>query len=101
MILFDDGNTELGRMLRETAPEGVVVLDSPGDVSLSAFPSVMVDVPAYTEDRPAFGPDGEFMGMETVTLDAHQELLRMPASWDAVASYIDYVNSRVPQPAAE
>ena len=46
----------------------------------SAFPSVVVDVPAYVEQRQQFGPGGEFNGMALETVAAHQEVLRMPAS---------------------
>lgn len=94
MILIDDGNTELGRSLRETMPAGVELRTEPGEYSISAFPTVIVDVPAYGEDRPLFGEQGEFLGMSAVTVPAHQESLRMPASWEAVASFAASVEER-------
>jgi 2-methylcitrate dehydratase PrpD len=48
---------------------------------------VVVDVPAYSEDRPLFGADGTFMGMARVTVPAHQELVRCPQAgtrWTAL-----------------
>jgi len=98
MILLHHPEVELSRTLLATLPEGCGCVDwtsatqreeymALGGLSPSAFPSVIVDVPAYAEDRPQFGPDGEFLGMAAVTVPAHQEALRLPASWAAVASF--------------
>lgn len=94
MILLHHPEVELSRDLLAQLPEGAEVIEGAGEYAVSAFPSVVVDVPTYTEDRPAFGPDGEFMGMETAIIEAHQELLRMPASWDAVESFLAFVEVR-------
>ncbi|OGR34711.1 MAG: hypothetical protein A2051_04505 [Desulfovibrionales bacterium GWA2_65_9] len=102
MILLHHPEVELSRELLATLPEGCGCVDWTSAVQReeyaalaasgngpppSAFPSVIVDVPAYAEDRPLFGAQGEFLGMALVTVPAHQEALRLPASWDAVASF--------------
>lgn len=97
MILIDDGNTELGRALRAALPEGAAVQAEPGAYALSAYPSVVVDVPAYSETVPAYDADGGLTGMTTRTVAAHQEVLRLPASWDAVAQYNAYAATRATQ----
>ncbi len=105
MILLHHPEVELSRELLATLPEGCGCVDwtsgtqreeyaALGGLSLSAFPSAIVDVPAYSEDRPQFGTDGEFLGMALVTVPAHQEALRLPASWDAVASFTASVAER-------
>lgn len=94
MILLHHPEVELSRNLLAMLPEGCTVIEGAGDYSVSAYPSVVVDVPAYSEDRPQFGPDGEFVGMAAETIPAHQELLRMPASWGAVDSFVAFAESR-------
>ena len=94
MILLHYPESELSRAMLATKPEGCAVIEGPGDYAVSAFPSVVVAVPAYTEDRPQFGPDGEFLGMAAVTVPAHEELLRMPGSWEAVASFVASAEDR-------
>lgn len=100
-ILLHHNESELSRALLASVQEGVSVVDftngKPEDYSgpdPSALPSVVIDVPAYSVDVPAIGPAGEFIGMERVTRPAHQEALRMPASWQVVAHYQDYVAAR-------
>ncbi|MBU1230601.1 MAG: hypothetical protein KKA55_04770 [Proteobacteria bacterium] len=99
MILLHHPEVELSRVLLATLPEGCAVVDWTSEaqraehaaqdgLAPSAFPTVIVDVPAYAEDRPRFGQDGEFLGMAPLTVPAHQEALRMPASWEAVASFL-------------
>ena len=98
MILLHHPEVELSRELLATLPEGCGCVDWTSDTQReeyavlsgpppSAFPSVIVNVPAYAEDRPLFGEGGEFLGMALVTVPAHQEALRLPASWNAVASF--------------
>ena len=105
MILLHHPEVELSRTLLATLRADCACVDwtsaaqrgeytATGGVSPSAFPSVVVDVPAYAEDRPCFGPEGEFLGMEPETVPAHQELLRLPASWEAVASFLASVAER-------
>ncbi|MBU1040717.1 MAG: hypothetical protein KKF77_06440 [Proteobacteria bacterium] len=105
MILLHHPEVELSRALLAELPSDCgcvdwtseiqrgeyVALDGP---SPSAFPSVLVDVPAYAEDRALIGEGGEFLGMEPVTVPAHQEVLRMPANWDAVASFMASMEER-------
>ena len=67
----------------------------------SAFPSVIVDVPAYAQDVPADDANGSFTGMTTQTVPAHQEVLRMPVSWTAVEEFVAYVAARAAQSPAE
>jgi len=94
MILIDDGNTELGRALRASLPDGATVQDEPGAYTLSAYPSVVVDVPAYMQDERVLDADGGLLGMTRTEVPAHQEVLRLPASWDAVAEYMAFVTAR-------
>jgi len=53
-----------------------------------------VDVPAYAQDVQALDADGGLLGMTTQTVAAHQEALRMPASWAAVDAYVAFVTRR-------
>jgi len=101
MILIDDGNTELGAALKATMPEGTTVQTKAYEYAISAYPSVIVDVPAYAQDVPAYDANGSFTGMTTQTIPAHQEVLRMPVSWEAVGQYVAYVAARAAQSPAE
>jgi hypothetical protein len=94
MILIDDGNTELGRALRASLPEGAAVQSDAGEYVLSAYPSVVVDVPAYMQGERVLNADGGLLGMTRVEVAAHQEVVRLPASWDAVAEYVSFVTAR-------
>ncbi len=105
MILLHHPEVELSRELLAALPAGCGCVDwtseaqraeyaALGGPSPSAFPTVLADVPAYAEDRPLFGEQGEFLGMAAVTVPAHQEALRMVASWDAVVSFADSVEDR-------
>lgn len=105
MILLHHPEVELSRNLFSALPEDCACVDwtsaiqreeyaALGGLPPSAFPSVVVDVPAYSEDRPLFGAEGEFLGMARMTVPAHQESLRLPASWDAVASFTASVEDR-------
>lgn len=105
MILLHHPEVECSRALLATKPEGCAVVDwtdaaqreqydAQCGLPPSAFPTVIADVPAYADDRPLFGPDGEFLGMAAVSVPAHQEALRLPASWDAVASFQASVEDR-------
>ncbi|MDO9082777.1 MAG: hypothetical protein Q7U56_05795 [Humidesulfovibrio sp.] len=101
MILLHHPEVELSRTLLTNLPDGVEVVDwsvadtaNWGGPQPSALPSVVVDVPAYGADQPQFGPDGEFLGMGRVTVPASLELLRMPASWEAVGEYVAHVENR-------
>ncbi|MDO9633125.1 MAG: hypothetical protein Q7I92_14595 [Humidesulfovibrio sp.] len=105
MILLHHPEVELSRALLATLPEGCGCVDwtsdaqreeyvALGGLSPSAFPTVIADVPAYADDRPHFGTEGEFLGMVVVTVPAHLEALRLPASWDAVASFSASVAAR-------
>lgn len=60
----------------------------------SALPSVVVAVPAYAEDGPLYGPEGEFLGIGPRSHPSRQEALRLPASWEAVAAYAAFVQAR-------
>lgn len=99
MIFVHHPEVELSRALLATKPEGCLVVDwtdqaqraeyaAQGGLAPSAFPTVVVGVPAYAEDRPQFGEDGQFLGMAPLTVPAHEEALRMPAGWEAVASFL-------------
>lgn len=105
MILLHHPEVELSRDLLAALPEGCGCVDwtseaqreeyaSQCGIDPSAFPSIIVDVPAYAHDVPLLGADGEFLGMGRATMPATQEALRMPASWAAVDGYVDFVNQR-------
>lgn len=94
MKLLHSNEAELSRALLASLPEGAEVIEGDGGYAVSAYPSVVVMVPAYTEKRPAFNEAGEMIGMEDFTVPTHEELLRMPASWDAVNSYVAFVEAR-------
>lgn len=94
MVLLHDENVELSRTLLATLPEGVQVQIGAGGYSVSAYPTVVVDVPAYVEPRPTLNEAGEFTGVVNVEVPAHEELLRMPASWEAVWSFVSSVEDR-------
>lgn len=101
MILLHHPESELSRALLASLPEGVEVVDwtladpsAWGGPAPSAFPSVLVDVPAHAQDQPRHGPDSEFLGMARVNVPAGQELLRLPAGWAAVESFRDFVQAR-------
>lgn len=108
MILLHHQESELSRTLLANMPAGTVVVDcSQGIPSYytgpdpSAFPSVVVDVPAYAADVPALDADGGLIGMTKQTVPAHQEALRMPASWAAVEEYVAFVAARAAASPAE
>lgn len=109
MILLHHPEAQLSRDLFSALPENCGCVDWTSDAqreaylaqaaalgspSPSAFPTVVLDVPAYAEDRPLFGEGGEFLGMAAVTVPAHLEGLRLPASWGAVASFVSSVADR-------
>lgn len=94
MKLLHSNEVELSRALLANLPEGVEVIEGDGGYPVSAYPSVVVDVPAYSEDRPKFGPEGEFLGMASVEVPGGEEVLRLPASWQAVESYVAFVQAR-------
>lgn len=108
MILLHHQESELSRNLLATMPAGTVVVDCSNGIPTyyagplpSAFPSVVVDVPAYSETVEDWDAEWEFKGMRTHTVAAHQEVLRMPANWDAVAQYNAYAEKRTAQSPAE
>jgi len=94
MLLLHNKEIELSRKLLETLPEGTEVIEGAGEYPVSAYPSVVVLVPAYVEKRQAINEASEFTGMEDVLVPAHEELLRMPSSWEAVQSFINFVEER-------
>lgn len=101
MELLYHSESEQARMLLASRPEGVAVVDCSGGIpedypgpQPSAYPSVVVGVPAYMTDAPLFDPEGGFIGMGRVEVPAHQDILRLPASWAAVAEYVAFVEAR-------
>lgn len=102
MLLLHHKESELSRNLLAAIPSGVTVVDCTngiptdytGPMGVSAFPSVVVDVPAYSQTAEAYDTEGEFLGMRTQTVLAGQRVLRMPVNWDAVAQYNAYTAAR-------
>ena len=108
MLFLHHNESELSRALLAALPSGATVLDCtnglPGGYTgpmPSAFPSVIVDVPAYAQDVPAYDANGGFTGMTTQNVAAHQVALRLPVSWEAVGQYVAYVAARAAQSPAE
>lgn len=94
MKLLHNNEVELSRALLANLPEGVEVIEGDGGYPVSAYPSVVISVPAYIEKRPAYDADGNLIGVEDVSVDGHEEVLRSPASWEAVASVVAYYEAR-------
>lgn len=94
MILLHHPDVELSRVLLASVPVGVEVVEGPGGYAVSAYPSVVVPVHAYTIRCSAFNESGEFIGIEVVTVPEHEEIIRLPVSWAAVQEYVDAINSR-------
>jgi hypothetical protein len=101
MILLHHPESELSRALLAEIPSGVAVSDCsqglPSDYTgpqPSAYPSVVLNVPAYMANREQLNSQGEFLGMMRVEVPAHQEILRMPATWAAVNKYTAFVAAR-------
>ena len=105
MILLHHPEVELSRALLAALPEHSGCVDWTSEVQRleytalqgpepSAFPSVVVKVPVYGADTPLFGEDGVFLGMGRTTIPAHLEAVRLPASWEAVQSFVDSVEDR-------
>ena len=90
MKLLHHNEVELSRTLLATLPEGVEVIEGDGGYAVSAYPSVVVTIPAYIEKRQAFNAAGELIGTEDFTVPTHEEVLRLPASWAEVQQYLDY-----------
>lgn len=88
MILLHHPEVELSRTLLTSLPEGVEFVDGDGGYLLSAYPSVVVEIPAAEYEAPMYGPDGELLGVQWTGHDAYEEVIRMPVSWEAVAQYV-------------
>lgn len=98
MKLLHFEGAELSRTLRDTLPAGVELVDGDGGYDISAYPSVVVTIPANEFQTPVYGPDGELLGVQWTAYDEHEEIIRMPVSWEAVA---EYVALKTPPPAPE
>jgi len=102
VILLHHPESELSRTLLADLPGGAGVIDWTDAEAVaayagpapSAFPGIVVDVPAYLQDIQDIGEDGTFQGMGRTEVSAHQEVLRLPASWAAVNEYAAFVASR-------
>jgi len=108
MILLHHNESELSRALLAALPTGATSLDCTNGLPVdytgpqpSAYPSVVVDVPAYTQTVPSLDADGGLIGMTTQPVAAHQEALRLPVSWAAVDQYVAFVTARAAQSPAE
>lgn len=101
MKLLHHPEVELSRKLLDTLPSSVEVIDcslTQPTYPVSAYPSVVVDIPASEFQAPMYGPDGELLGVQWTAYDDHEEVIRMPISWEAVA---EYVALKTPPPAPE
>ena len=73
MLLLHHNESELSRALLSALPVDATVLDCTNGLlggytgpMPSAFPSVIVDVPAYAQDVPAYDANGGFTGMDAL-----------------------------------
>lgn len=95
MIILHSPFDKASRDFVEAYGEGHTVLEYPECVNqfpnISAFPSVVIEVPAYkTEDT--VGENEEFS--PGINIPNYTELLRCPANWQEVEDYISMVNQR-------
>lgn len=94
MILLHHNESERSRDLLASAPAGVEVIDCtagcPVDYPISAYPTVVVVRPAGEEYAPEYDSDGGLLGVQLTAHDEYEELIRMPASWEAVQDYLQY-----------
>lgn len=90
MKLLHNKESELSRILLESAPEGLEIIEGSGGYPVSAYPSVVVTLPACKFEAPAYGPDGELLGIKWVTSEEFEDVIRMPVSWGAVAEYVEF-----------
>ena len=92
MILFHHPDVELSRNLAANAPAGVEVRDctgGPGEgIFVSAYPSVSFKTKPGEQDVPEFNQNGELTGVSKQPVPGYVEMIRLPASWDAVAAYV-------------
>lgn len=90
MKLLHNKEVELSRNLLAALPEGVEVIEGDDGYAVSAYPSVVVTIPANEFQAPMYGPDGELLGVQWTAYDEYEEVLRMPVSWEAVAEYVAF-----------
>lgn len=101
MILLHHPEVELSRTLLALLPEGSSALDWTGPEretyagpEPSAFPSVLLPVAAYSREVPAYDAEGQFLGITRETVPGTEELLRLPASWEAVQDFVNFAQRR-------
>lgn len=99
MKLLHHNESELSRALLATIPEGCELLDCTLGVpqgysgpSPSAFPSVVFSVPEKSETEAQYGNDGGLLGVVSMIIPAHEEIIRLPASWEAVNAYVAWAS---------
>ncbi len=94
MIILHNPEDKASRDFVEQHGSGHTVLSYPDCVAqypyISAFPSVVVDVPATLAVDEAGQPTSE-------VIPAHYELVRMPETWSDVDAYLTEVTAR-PKP---
>lgn len=91
MKLFHHPEVELSRKLLDTLPASVEVIDcslTQPDYPVSAYPSVVVTIPAKEFQAPQYDADGGLLGIITTGSPEHEEIIRLPASWEAVNAYV-------------
>lgn len=95
MILLHHNESELSRALLAALPDGATSIDCTGGIPAdytgpqpSAYPSVVVDIPAKEFQSPQYDVDGGLLGITTTGSPEHEEIIRLPASWEAVNSYV-------------
>ena len=91
MKLLHNQEVELSRNLLADAPVDVEIIEGDGGYAVSAYPSVVVVLPAEEVYVPVYDSDGGLTGVELTAIDEREVVIRMPASWEAVHDYINFV----------
>jgi len=90
MKLLHHPESELSRNLMTTAPIGVEVIEGHGEYTVSAYPSVVVTRDSREVYEPRYDDSGGLLGMELTAYPEYEEIIRMPASWEAVYDYVNF-----------
>lgn len=89
MLLLHSHESELSRTLLDTLPTCASVVHGDGGYPVSAYPTVVVFMPAKEVYLPSFSEEGGLLGMVLTATQECPVLLPMPESWEAVEDYIN------------
>lgn len=107
MYILHNSEDEASRAFIAALPEGHTVIDWYADAQAraeyeaahpvwppSAFPSVLISVPAYSFAKAVLDDAGRITGFTRENAPAAFQLLRMPADWSVVEAYQAIVDKR-------